>query len=158
MEHVQAKCTNPDCGGTCNVCCLFVCDVCGLYEGSLTTECPGEQASSAKATAVYEGEQDFRNGKWVNEVSIHSPKFCGISREYVNKLLSKHGLTPVGAERSTNAFRVLRCVRQAYKDGYTDSLKNYAVNKNGELLTAMGRNVKDLIEDLEKQTVPVKYC
>ena len=48
-------------------------------------------------------------------------------------------------------------LEQAYRDGYTDALKNYAVWKNGEQLTAMGRNVKDVLAELGKEQVPVRY-
>jgi hypothetical protein len=39
MDHVRQETCGRDCGGTCVVCCCFVCKVCGLLEGALTTEC-----------------------------------------------------------------------------------------------------------------------
>ena len=53
MKHVQAKCTKQDCGGGCEACCLAVCSVCGCYEGSLTTECPGVSVSFDKQQEIY---------------------------------------------------------------------------------------------------------
>lgn len=42
---------------------LGICKVCGLGEGSLTTECPGEQ-SGEMGEAVYEGKLDYVEGSW----------------------------------------------------------------------------------------------
>ncbi|KVV40825.1 hypothetical protein WT27_12910 [Burkholderia territorii] len=42
---------------------LGICKVCGLGEGSLTTECPGER-SGAKADDVYAGKIDYVDGRW----------------------------------------------------------------------------------------------
>jgi hypothetical protein len=39
--HIQHECEGGDCGGTCNLCCLDVCKICGEYEGGLTVDCPG---------------------------------------------------------------------------------------------------------------------
>ena len=50
---------------------LAICKVCGLYEGSLTTECPGYECYKEKADKVYAGEIDFRNGEWVEGYTIH---------------------------------------------------------------------------------------
>ena len=157
MEHVQAKCTNPDCGGTCPACTLAVCDVCGLFEGAQTTECPCVAVSGEQVQQVYEGKIDFRNGKWVKAVSIHSPEFIGIDKDYIDKVLEENGLGVVGEDDSVLARRIRYAFRQVYRDAYTDALKNYAVYKNGELQTAMGRNVNELIKGLEKETVPVRY-
>lgn len=64
-EHDYCKgCESGDCGGMCNLCCLAICNVCGLAEGELTTECPGVP-SHEHGRGVYEGREDFRDGKWV---------------------------------------------------------------------------------------------
>lgn len=75
MNHIwvqHTNCNNPTCwscaGG------LSICSVCGLYEGSLTTDCPGYQCYGEKSDAVYKGEIDFVAGQWVPKVSIHSPE------------------------------------------------------------------------------------
>lgn len=45
---------------------LSICMVCGLGEGELTTDCPGERAGS-RGEDTYAGKLDFRNGAWVKE-------------------------------------------------------------------------------------------
>ena len=67
VEHIKDTSCNGDCGGTCNICCLFICKVCGLYEGSLTTECPGVPSYKDHAAKVYAGLEDFIDGKWVEK-------------------------------------------------------------------------------------------
>lgn len=42
---------------------LGICKVCGLAEGSLTTECPGEP-SGEKGEDVYAGKLDYVDGSW----------------------------------------------------------------------------------------------
>lgn len=73
-EHTDCK--DPYCpicqGG------LFVCKVCGLTEGSLTTECPGRESWVEYGDAVYTGKADFINGEWVEQASPHSPEFFDI--------------------------------------------------------------------------------
>ena len=44
---------------TCFHCTLSVCAVCGAYEGSLTTHCPGERMSFDKQKEVYETHLDY---------------------------------------------------------------------------------------------------
>jgi hypothetical protein len=62
-EHVRK--TGCKCG-TCRECVCFVCAVCECYEGSLTTECPGEPVGFATQNLIYtEGKLDFRDGQWV---------------------------------------------------------------------------------------------
>lgn len=64
MKHQYHNgCETGDCGGMCPLCCLSVCKVCNLYEGGLTTECPGVP-STEKGDAVYAGNIDFINGEW----------------------------------------------------------------------------------------------
>lgn len=43
---------------------LFTCKVCGLSEGELTTECPGEKPPKGFAERVYKAELDFVGGEW----------------------------------------------------------------------------------------------
>ncbi len=77
-EHIYK--TSADCENcidpNCWVCeaRLCVCKVCGLYEGSLTTECPGVRSYAEHADDVYTGKKDFRNGAWVKMISPHCPK------------------------------------------------------------------------------------
>jgi hypothetical protein len=75
LEHIQRTDCNGDCGGTCSVCCLFICKVCGLFEGCLTSDCPGEASYKEHSDAVYAGKEDFRDGKWVEACSPHSPEY-----------------------------------------------------------------------------------
>ncbi len=79
VEHDYYTSESCDCtkDGYCNVCDggLAICRVCGLTEGSLTTECPGYQCWREKNKDVYEGMIDFRNGEWVTQVTVHM-KHC----------------------------------------------------------------------------------
>ena len=74
MKHKPVKHDNcnelgcPICDGG-----LFVCEVCGLIEGSLTTDCSGEESFLEYNQDVYNGLIDFKDGVWVKEVSPHSP-------------------------------------------------------------------------------------
>ena len=38
--HRAVQCSNPDCGGTCNACFLFLCELCGQAEDGLEKRCP----------------------------------------------------------------------------------------------------------------------
>lgn len=73
-NHVRVDCK---CGRTGCMFCdggLFACSVCGLIEGSLTTQCPGVESYRDHGDAVYEGREDFIGGKWVSgAVSDASP-------------------------------------------------------------------------------------
>ncbi len=63
LEHTYIdNCDNSDCD-SCPLCTLIICKVCGGCEGSLTTECSGEN-SYQKDEDVYSGKLDFRYGKW----------------------------------------------------------------------------------------------
>jgi hypothetical protein len=81
-DHSYSKgCKRQDCGGSCPKCCLAVCETCGLYEGGLTTECPGAP-SFDHADAVYAGKEDFVGGRWVaGAVSKHSPEYYRTDKE-----------------------------------------------------------------------------
>jgi hypothetical protein len=61
--------------GCCNLCCLAVCDVCGLFEGALTTHCPGKPVSFENSERIYRGELNFRGGIWLAECSEHTPRW-----------------------------------------------------------------------------------
>lgn len=46
---------------------LAYCNICGLAEGSLTTDCSGQKVSSELEEKVYGGKKDFREGiGWCN--------------------------------------------------------------------------------------------
>lgn len=64
--HVDVKCTDPECYG-CNFCAggLWACAVCGGFEGSMPSTCPGARMDEFAASAVYAGLRDFRDGAWV---------------------------------------------------------------------------------------------
>lgn len=67
MKHKFDRC-KPDCDDPyCNICQggLALCSVCRLYEGGLTTECPGVPVSADDSDRIYRGEVDFRDGQWV---------------------------------------------------------------------------------------------
>lgn len=61
--------------GHCFICNCGYCGECGLYEGALTTQCPGKQVSSARSEEVYKGLINFRGGIWLKECSEQSPEF-----------------------------------------------------------------------------------
>lgn len=48
---------------TCMHCTISVCQVCGAYEGSLTTDCPGERADFDRQREVYETNLDFTKAR-----------------------------------------------------------------------------------------------
>lgn len=47
----------------CQHCCLAVCSVCGAYEGSLTTDCPGSRVDYDKQQEVYTTDLDYTDAK-----------------------------------------------------------------------------------------------
>lgn len=53
MKHKQRGCFHGTNCDNCYGCHLAVCSVCGCYEGSLTTECPGEKVSMDKQDEIY---------------------------------------------------------------------------------------------------------
>ena len=66
-RHQLARCTDPGCSG-CHFCAggLAHCTVCGGAEGSLPTDCPGEQMTELREKMVFDGVMDYtwRDG-WV---------------------------------------------------------------------------------------------
>ncbi|CVK18498.1 hypothetical protein [Sporomusa sphaeroides] len=71
MDHQYREPKDCNCNGEpgCMVCDggLSICKVCGLMEGSLTTDCPGEW-SGKKSEEIYAGNLDYREGQgWVEE-------------------------------------------------------------------------------------------
>lgn len=72
MEHQWVEGCEDKCGA-CNLCCLSICKICGLYEGALTTECPGVHVPEQVSDLIYAGEMDFKGGRWVYTPSDHSP-------------------------------------------------------------------------------------
>jgi len=48
---------------TCPHCTLCVCKICGCYEGSLTTDCPGEPVHFDKQEEIYKTGLDFTDEK-----------------------------------------------------------------------------------------------
>ena len=75
MNHDYFDSKTCGCGGRpfCPICegGLACCRACGLYEGSLTTDCSGYECFKEKSDEVYAGKIDFRDGKWVDGVTIH---------------------------------------------------------------------------------------
>jgi hypothetical protein len=71
MKHVPYKCSddhktcpNP---GVCSYCDggLIFCTVCKCGEGSLPTDCPGTPVNQEKQELIYNGELDYKDGKWI---------------------------------------------------------------------------------------------
>ncbi|MDV6309940.1 hypothetical protein [Gordonia amicalis] len=79
FDHVEYKCSfdrHEDGGAHCMFCegGLFACSVCGSFEGATTTQCPKESMTLEQCDAVYAGDLDYRNGKWLPGVeSFYSP-------------------------------------------------------------------------------------
>ncbi len=84
MHHDYKTSTDCGCANPCCIICvggLAVCKICGLFEGSLTTDCPGQECWRDRHQDIYAGRIDFRAGQWVDEVSVHSPAhFAEIQR------------------------------------------------------------------------------
>jgi len=66
---------------TCYHCTLSVCEVCGAYEGGLTTDCPGVRVDVDRQKEVYETPLDYTDDRgWhLGETMKHrSPRFDGV--------------------------------------------------------------------------------
>ncbi|KKM96354.1 hypothetical protein LCGC14_1178980 [marine sediment metagenome] len=64
MKHISMK--HERCMRSYCVVCdggLFICAVCFLSEGALTTDCPGAKASEEESNLIYSGRLDYREGK-----------------------------------------------------------------------------------------------
>lgn len=63
-KHQLHSCEDP----MCQVCIggLAFCTVCNGGEGSLPTECPGEQMHSLVEDEVMAGKIDYNYGRWIN--------------------------------------------------------------------------------------------
>lgn len=70
----QHRRADHDCGD-CIICNLSVCAICGLYEGTLTSECPGVECSDEKRLDIYAGLTDYIDGSWIDACSPHSPTY-----------------------------------------------------------------------------------
>lgn len=63
---------------SCSHCTLLVCEVCGAWEGSLTTHCPGEKVGVDKQDEVYTTPLDFtveRGWHQGNPMGRRNPEF-----------------------------------------------------------------------------------
>jgi hypothetical protein len=63
---------------TCQHCTLSVCEVCGAYEGGLTTDCPGTKVDFDKQKEVYETPLDYTDDRgWHlgESMKLRSPRF-----------------------------------------------------------------------------------
>lgn len=70
---------------SCQHCTLGVCSVCGAYEGSLTTDCPGETVSFDKQQEIYTTNLDFTDARgWHQGESMkqRSPRFVRNPNEF----------------------------------------------------------------------------
>ena len=56
------------------------CVLCGGFEGGLTTHCSGVRVSADDSDRVYKGLIDYRDGKWVNQPTIHMSHAYGTHR------------------------------------------------------------------------------
>jgi hypothetical protein len=64
---------------SCQHCTLSVCVVCGAYEGSLTTDCPGQKVDFDKQQEIYETSLDYtdESGWHLGEpMKLRSPRFA----------------------------------------------------------------------------------
>lgn len=77
-SHCQSAEDGKGCSreGCCPICDggLSVCKICGLFEGALTTDCPGARVFSATSDRIYRGDLDYRDGHWIEgQPSSHCP-------------------------------------------------------------------------------------
>lgn len=87
---------------SCNHCTLAVCSVCGAYEGSLTTDCPGETVGADRQREVYETNLDYSDargwhqggGRWPREPHFETaPVGEGVPpRPRVDREILRHDL------------------------------------------------------------------
>lgn len=55
-------------------------------------------------------------------------------------------------------FAVENVRQQAYREGYIDAVRNYAVWKNGEQLVGVQqRPLPEVLEEIEKSALPIRY-
>ena len=59
---------------SCNHCTLSVCFVCGAYEGSLTTDCPGETINFDRQKEIYETNLDYSDTRGWHQGEDRWPK------------------------------------------------------------------------------------
>lgn len=79
MNHEYFDCggTGQACEyGTCMFCCggLSHCTVCGGFEGTMPTHCPGAQMDKFTADKVWTTDLDFVNGQWIRNPAKHPLK------------------------------------------------------------------------------------
>ena len=67
VNHIYYKCKEPCETIHCNFCDggLSSCIVCDGAEGSLPSECPGKVMSCKEQELIFDGDLDFRDGKWI---------------------------------------------------------------------------------------------
>lgn len=112
-EHVYFDgCENRDCGGSCWYCTLSICKICDLYEGSLTTDCPGKK-SYKYADDIYNGKLDYKDGLgWVKELNP-----ANVSWLY-GKYLAFYGSdNKFIKQKKINPFEFKKIKRQWEKEG-----------------------------------------
>jgi len=63
LEHIKKDCTDKYCSG-CALCNLFLCSICGLAEGELTTHCPGKPSAVEWGDKVYKENWNYKYGHW----------------------------------------------------------------------------------------------
>ena len=63
-KHIKALCIDKECDGNCNLCCLFLCSVCGGAESSLTKECCGYNLAYEVLERVSQGKLDYYSGEF----------------------------------------------------------------------------------------------
>jgi hypothetical protein len=73
-KHLRTRCP-ATCDG-CQLCLggLLLCSRCKGFEGSLPTECPGEEMTFDQEMLVYEGSLNFFSGIWVDSTNIRFRK------------------------------------------------------------------------------------
>jgi hypothetical protein len=63
---------------SCHYCTLAICSVCGAYEGSLTTDCPGEKVDFDRQQEVYKTNLDYVDSRGWHQgepMKRRSPRF-----------------------------------------------------------------------------------
>lgn len=87
---------------SCYHCTLAVCSVCGCYEGSLTTDCPGYKLDQAQQDRVYKDGADYRDGHgWHFTTASKSPRFEEPAKPLVSASKQLWNCCALGCRRTT---------------------------------------------------------
>lgn len=117
-RHKQVTTCRKTCGPvsdrcSCEHCTLAVCSVCGAYEGSLTTDCPGSKISYDRQQEIYETKLDYTDERgWHQGQSMkeRSPRFEPAPVTHAPILALSHEMLPHPAKSYSATYaRITGC-------------------------------------------------